>query len=749
VREPAAVPLGALEADRYFGRVAEQQRCRSLARTVARGAGRSALLAAPAGAGKTELLKQCHLHLFREGEVLPFYYGFPSIGWDVRAFAADFFWQFAAQSLAFRRRDPSLLDRPPAGTLQRGGLHAADAGDALLAETARRLEAPGPGGALSLEVSLLPHRFAAATGLPVLCLLDDAANFAAYQPGGERGWAAEALSSRRAPALFTCTHPDQLEPVLGPGGRPELVAAWELGGLSDEAAGQLLQHQLRTAGLELDEEARTALVRQVGGSPFYLQAVVRALAARAGAGLRAVHRAYAAAVCDGEIGRHLLGRLAAGLPGFVERGTALELLAYCLREEASAPDIGSLGGAMFKSRREVEEAVAGLRRAGIVRVDCARIFVTDDPVFRDFVWALYRREFGRSGPGAVEAALVAEKVRGSRAAAAHRERDALRAGLREVLLAWRGQVVPAPLFKAEAPPERRGDPVEGAPLPGGGPERETVTLPEIVSVACGRVGQGSSLTSLEVDALAWGFSGADGEGELAWVARSLPGGAGGEAQVEEFERSVGAMQAAGDLPASRLVKWAVLGEPLDPAGRRAAARYRMATSTIAQLRALAGLLEVAAAIPAPAPPRPAPATLEFEMTIPMVSDTELVAARALEQLAENLSARPQEIGKIKMALVEACINAFEHSGVPDGRVHLSFAVAGRDLSIRVENRGRAWNAVAFDATARAAVPGARGWGLTLMRELMDEVAFEPREDGVSLVMRKHLETGETEGSERV
>ena len=124
------------------------------------------------------------------------------------------------------------------------------------------------------------------------------------------------------------------------------------------------------------------------------------------------------------------------------------------------------------------------------------------------------------------------------------------------------------------------------------------------------------------------------------------------------------------------------------------------------------------------------------MVIPRAADAELVAARALEQLAENLGMSQEDSGRLKTALVEACINAFEHSGDRDGRVRLWFAAAGGRLVVRVENRGR--SLASLPAPAAGGAPRRRGWGLTLMRQLLDEVRIEPREDGVSLVLEKEI-----------
>ena len=251
-----------------------------------------------------------------------------------------------------------------------------------------------------------------------------------------------------------------------------------------------------------------------------------------------------------------------------------------------------------------------------------------------------------------------------------------------------------------------------------------------------------SLPGLEVDALAWALRAEAGtpDADVAWVARILPGGSGGSEQLAKFDRDVAALQMAGELPATRVVRWAILEAPLDGGGDLTAARLRLSTSTWPQLEALAQLLGVAPSPPPPAPVAEAEPALEIEMVIPRVADVELVAARALEQLAENLAIDAVVTGRLKVAVVEACINAFEHAGIADGRVRLVFSVSGGRLLMRVENRGRPLAALPSPAAAGREA-GGRGWGLTLIRELVDEVALEPREDGVSLLMVKHLGRG--------
>jgi serine/threonine-protein kinase RsbW len=744
VAEPGVGARALPESEPFFGRTEELGRLRALSRALARGRGRSVCLLARPGWGKSELLRAWSRRLFEEGEVLPFLHGFAAAGDPARR-GVEYVDSFARQCLAFRRRDPSLLLRPitPAEALE--GVRAAwGEGGALLADARHAAAEAGAGPDLA-EAALVPHRFAALTGAPVVCLLDDLELLGARPEGGRTLLPAEAVGSRLAPAVVSCADGGAPARILGAAAAAALET-WRLGPLSDGASAQLLRHLLRTEGIDLDGEGQEELVRRAAGSPLYLQAILRAAAERAGAGTVRVVRAYAAAVCSGEIARFWGGLLAAAIPERATRGTAVEVLSYCLRDPSAAPEVGRLGARMFKPEPEIERALAGLARAGVARVECTRVHVDADPVFRDYVRALYRREFGGSAPAAVAAAVAAEAVRSAPADRAGRARGALRATLATLLEAWDGQQVPAVLFDEPAYRARFGALAPEAAAEALRAETDRVTLPRVVAVASGRVGQGTSPADLEVDALAWGWRAdpADPEAEVAWVARYLPGGAAGAAGLQEFEELTTALQAAGDLPSTRLVRWAIVGGPLDAAGAAAAGRLRLATSTTVQVEALAAVLGLRVALAVPAPVPAAPAALELEMTIPTADDAELVAARALEQLAENAGLDPEETGRVKMALVEACINAFEHSGRRDGKVRLAFSVGGGELRIRVENRGRPMGAAAPAAAGEGGLRK-RGWGLTLMRELMDEVRLEPREDGVSLVMVKRVAGKEGSG----
>jgi serine/threonine-protein kinase RsbW len=125
---------------------------------------------------------------------------------------------------------------------------------------------------------------------------------------------------------------------------------------------------------------------------------------------------------------------------------------------------------------------------------------------------------------------------------------------------------------------------------------------------------------------------------------------------------------------------------------------------------------------------------EYEIVIPMSSESELIAAHTLEEIAKRHGFKVHDINQIKTALVEACINAVEHSHSPDRRIRQKFTVGHDKITIDVTNRGLRL----ADAPRPDADSARRGWGLKLMEKLMDEVTINDTDDGTSITMVKQF-----------
>ena len=127
-----------------------------------------------------------------------------------------------------------------------------------------------------------------------------------------------------------------------------------------------------------------------------------------------------------------------------------------------------------------------------------------------------------------------------------------------------------------------------------------------------------------------------------------------------------------------------------------------------------------------------------DLKIPIVPEMELTATQTAEAVAKFMKLDPDKIEEIKLALVEACINAFEHSQSKDGRIGINFEIGVDQLTIHISDRGQGFDLkeVQEELRQRHEHGKHRGWGLAIMKGLMDEVQIESTDRGTTITMVK-------------
>jgi anti-sigma regulatory factor (Ser/Thr protein kinase) len=120
---------------------------------------------------------------------------------------------------------------------------------------------------------------------------------------------------------------------------------------------------------------------------------------------------------------------------------------------------------------------------------------------------------------------------------------------------------------------------------------------------------------------------------------------------------------------------------------------------------------------------------------------ELIATQTAEVISRHMNLTEDQVGEISMALIEATINAFEHSKA-ENNVFINFLIEDDSLVIKVIDKG-----IGFDKT-KVEIPKIenkigkdkrkRGWGLMLIQELMDSVEFESNDEGTTVTMKKNI-----------
>lgn len=134
---------------------------------------------------------------------------------------------------------------------------------------------------------------------------------------------------------------------------------------------------------------------------------------------------------------------------------------------------------------------------------------------------------------------------------------------------------------------------------------------------------------------------------------------------------------------------------------------------------------------------------EVTLALPMAPEMEIEASRTATAIAESIRMSPDRIDEVRMAVVEACINALEHSHADDGEVFVTFEVLGgqeaEKLRITVRDHGIGFspeNLAEPLIEEKLKARRKRGWGLKIIRGLMDEVEISSGDRGTTVVMSK-------------
>ena len=131
---------------------------------------------------------------------------------------------------------------------------------------------------------------------------------------------------------------------------------------------------------------------------------------------------------------------------------------------------------------------------------------------------------------------------------------------------------------------------------------------------------------------------------------------------------------------------------------------------------------------------------EVVVTFPMAPEMELIACEKASAVARSMGMSQDKIDEVKLAVIEACLNALEHSKAQPREFQITFAVLGKKepeaLQITVRDTGVGFEQVARGAGKEKVKLHKLGWGLSIIEGLMDEVHIESGSGGTTVVMCK-------------
>ena len=135
---------------------------------------------------------------------------------------------------------------------------------------------------------------------------------------------------------------------------------------------------------------------------------------------------------------------------------------------------------------------------------------------------------------------------------------------------------------------------------------------------------------------------------------------------------------------------------------------------------------------------------KIELHIPSVPGAEKSAMERAAEVARRMGFSDDRVEDLKTAVAEACINAMEHGNKMDAntKVGVTLTVTEKNLQVDVRDQGKGVGEVAtpdIDEKMEGKEKP-RGWGIFLIRGLMDEVQFGSSPEGGGVVrMIIHLD----------
>ena len=150
-------------------------------------------------------------------------------------------------------------------------------------------------------------------------------------------------------------------------------------------------------------------------------------------------------------------------------------------------------------------------------------------------------------------------------------------------------------------------------------------------------------------------------------------------------------------------------------------------------------------------PKPARTDAEFgrtlaDFSVPSEPGNERLAMETVAESAKGLDFSGENLERLKTAVAEATMNAMEHGNHyrPELPVELQVLVTDQDLLVRITDRGSGpppkEDADAPDLLAKLeGVQTPRGWGLFLIKSMVDEMNITGDEGHHMVELVVHLE----------
>lgn len=714
----------------FFGRQREiDYICRRAARAQKLSSGM--FLVGKRWTGKTEILRRIHQRLFwSQARIIPVYYQFKAYT-NHEDFAEDYVREIIKQYYAFIKNDVQFIRMEVALEELEGLCRDIDISESI----SRYKDAKRNGDPLIAwkNAIILPYILSLCSNIPIFLILDDVDRardivLSRYETS-IMGELLNSLHSNSIPFLMASS----TKSMFDGGGLNGTVEIIKIEGLDEEIAVSMVAELCRQYNIEFDTEILVFVARKLNCNPVYIKNIVWAAhrAGRSFINLRDFIDLYLHELIKGSLGFLLYSIVS------IERLSDLRVLHAC---------IGSRNGIYEEEIREkvkcspeeVKRAVRNLITSGLLEKDLGSIQWNGDEVAKDFINYLYETRVNGRNIEEVKTCIARRDMKGGFYQKGIRVEERIKEETMELLKVFHGQKILKALLNNQNFSTRyeKGvfhvteDIVE-----------DMVILPQIIG--CFDSLGWEKETGLQI-IIAYGFQNNryDTDNEVVWIVGIKEGMI--PVNTDDGENFIRRSSILKEIfRANKVARWFVGCEGFDAEVQKRLDSEGIYSTDIVQLRMLKDHITGKKAAGQSSGINTIVTNKEFEVMLPMVPKSELVAVRVLEEIGMEMGFDDYAISQIKVALIEACINAFEHCRIKGGRVCLKFITGKDKLEIHIQNRGIILDRLPHmdnvaSSETRHGLPHKKGWGIELIKGFMDEVYLEPLQGGTEIVMTKYL-----------
>lgn len=736
-------------------------------REIQIGRAQNALLLGAPRTGKTEVLRKTFDKLFSDGDDLaPIYFSFRPFTLDAERLARAYFSQFFAQFLAYRLNNKGLLalaGEPVSAltenTLPEDYFWVRNLVDAFT-RAAQEKDAPS-----LLRCALNAPVIAASQTKVVPFIMLDNFHLLAEAESSAPGEPVKAHLFTEFIRAFTLLDsnsiPTGAECIITPGyvlcglrrQLSEMLPADEevfdrlelirIEPMTEEPLEHLIRSTAANSGVEISDSTAELMIQQLNKDIFYIRSILDAAAAN-GTKLKSFmdfERLYTEEILRGRIGHYLDAVLREVAGDSRVRRAAIEALVLVIDSQSAVP-LEAVIDRISVFSGDAENLLIRMHKRELLEINFGFVQAASDTVLSDYARAKYRNEIAGARRPLAGEELLSEKLKHSYKLMMSRYNRSVETQLIELLSRYDFQSVPAILLDSSSFEKLFRGLSRAQVRQALEDDASRVRLPQIVLVE--DLGYGELAKASWRMFAAKGFEGGiySEANETLWLIALINSKE--PLDVDALQQIDGRLEAASrNLRIShqtKTVRWSISKEGFSQEARKTMLAMQAYTSTFTQLDLLYDYL-----VKSVARDRQSRTASEVELIIPIEDEAELIAARTVEQIARAADFDKESINQIKTALIEACINAAEHSESPDRKIYHRFAIEDDRLVITISNKGKAFgwmDAGASGLENGSSTRASRGRGLKIIRSLMDEVHFERTDDGATLVMTKLLKPPE-------